>query len=149
LPGHRIPASERFHFNKMTSGWKDRGPESKRAERTGPWGNRLKQVPGSCNFPAPESASRARLWLRCFRCLNGPMTVHPWSKVLKHPEGPCALHLDRDRDPEAAQAACRFSAALLPLRLSLTMSKDNFWPSARLRIPARSTAQMLTNTSGW
>src|SRR5690606_17164600 len=70
------------------------------------------------------------------------MPVHPWSKVQKHPEGLFAPHLTRDRDPEAAQAACRFSAALLPFRLSLTMSKDNFWPSARLRIPARSTAEM-------
>src|SRR5690606_16197670 len=37
-------------------------------------------------------------------------------------------------------AALRFSAALLPLRASFTMSKLTFWPSTRDCIPERSTA---------
>src|SRR5262249_52597582 len=44
--------------------------------------------------------------------------------------------------------ACRLVAAFLPLRRSGSMSKEIFCPSLSVRMPARSTAEMCTNTSG-
>ena len=51
-------------------------------------------------------------------------------------------------------AALRLVADSLPLRRSASTSSETFWPSARPRIPDRSTALMCTNTSlppwsGW
>ena len=55
---------------------------------------------------------------------------------------------------EFGHAACSCSAAILPDLLSRTISQPIFWPSTMLVIPARSTAEMWTNTSepplsGW
>ena len=51
-------------------------------------------------------------------------------------------------------ALLRLPAADLPVRRSFSISKLTFWPSARLVMPARSTAEMWTKTSappasGW
>src|SRR5262249_56015110 len=49
---------------------------------------------------------------------------------------------------ERNQGVCRLAAADLPLRGSAWMSKLSFWPSTRVLMPARSTAEICTNTSG-
>ena len=45
------------------------------------------------------------------------------------------------------QAATRLPAELRPVRLSVTISKETFWPSFSVRRPARSTAEMWTKMS--
>lgn len=60
-----------------------------------------------------------------------------------------SLPADRD-DPSLAQSAFdwRFTAAYLPRR-STSSSKSRRSPSLRAAMPARSTALMWTNASGW
>jgi putative transposase len=60
----------------------------------------------------------------------------------------CSFHrLSRSPVPVRQPSVRRLAAASFPLRLSRSRSKERAWPSRRSRSPARSTAEMWTNTS--
>jgi hypothetical protein len=105
----------------------------------------------STNLPAPAGSYSVYFIAAAFRRVIGKRFRARLEWIKKMPGATGHLRFKNLSPSLAAEtgsayAACRLPADCLPVLRSVSISYEIFWPSLRLRIPARSTAEIWTNT---